>query len=420
MADNRWVMAFASGAPSPSALRDELLKNAPLVIPTAAEVASTVLANCRALLVGGAHYFYDSTDTTSAHDGVAVLVSSDGRRYKLGAPRFVPYRVESYGDDPPGSPALGEAYLIGPAPSGAWAAHADEVAIYTVNGWAFILPDNMAGLILYVADEDASYQFTDSGWRKGLGASAVGDGSIRPNHLAATIARVFSVENQTTNTPPGSPVEGVCYVVGPSPTGAWSGAAGRVAIYQDGAWAIFAPAEGWRIWDKSLDLEYVFNGTAWFAPLLANQAITRVGTSFVGNAGTSTVVGASNSGSAPWQYAYSDTVAPTTAARRLAFDFLDVNFAASAAGRKLLFEWDGLNLPVLDQTSFTCTVAIFRDTEVNAIAWCNPNVFKNRLIVTAADASSHSYRLAVTVFETIGTVKATLKNMNFSVMEVSA
>jgi len=420
MADNRWVQTFASGAPAPSALRDELLKNAPLVIPTASEVATTALANCRALLVAGALFYYDSADTTSAHDGVSVLVSSDGRRYKLGKPQFVPYRVESYADDPPGSPSLGEAYLIGEAPSGAWAAHADEIAIYTVNGWVFINPDNVAGLVLYVADEDSSYQFTDAGWRKGLGASAVGDGSIRPNHLAGTIARVFSVENQTTNTPPGSPAEGNCYIIGPSPTGAWSGAAGRIAVYQDSAWVIFTPVEGWRAWDKSSDIDYVFNGSSWVSPLASAIAIPRIVSSFVSNAGTATVVGAGNGGSAPQQYSYSSTVAPTTAARRLPYTFLDLTFAATASGKKLVFQWDGVDLSTFNQSGFTCTLAIFRDSETSAILWCDPNKFRSRMMMLSADASSHVYRLAVTCSETLGTVMATLREMSFSVMEVAA
>ena len=31
------------------------------------------------------------------------------------------------------------------------------------------------------------------------------------------------VENMTTNAPPGSPADGVCYIVGGAPTGAWAG-----------------------------------------------------------------------------------------------------------------------------------------------------------------------------------------------------
>lgn len=419
MADNEWVNIFAAGAPAPGSLRDALLRSTELVIPAAATVATTSLAGCRALKVAGVSYFYDSTDTTSAHDGVSVLVSADGRRYKIGQPQFVPNRVESYTDTPAGSPALGEAYLVGAAPSGAWSAHADEIAIYTANGWAFIDPDNIAGSILYVADEDASYQFADSGWRKGLGASAVGDEAIRPEHLSEAISRSFAVENQTTNAPPGSPTANSVYVIGPSPTGDWAGNQGRIAVRNGTAWDIFTPAEGWRVWDKSLDAEYIFNGTAWVSPLNAAQAISRVASAYVTNAGLLAVTGAGNGSGATNLYAYSDGTAPTTSQRRISYNFLDLTFAATASGKKIVFEWDGVDLASFDQSAHTITIAVFRDAETSAMLWCNGNKF-NRLFALSADSVAHVYRLCVMVIETVGSTKATLKNMSFSIKEFAA
>lgn len=43
-----------------------------------------------------------------------------------------------------------------------------------------------------------------------------------------------------TNTPPGSPVEGDCYICGTSPTGAWAGRANCITGYFNGAW-MFLP-----------------------------------------------------------------------------------------------------------------------------------------------------------------------------------
>ncbi len=50
------------------------------------------------------------------------------------------------------------------------------------------------------------------------------------------------VENMTTNTPPGSPADGVMYIVGASPTGAWVGHSKAIARYvADGSfWEFFA------------------------------------------------------------------------------------------------------------------------------------------------------------------------------------
>ncbi|MFZ5736862.1 MAG: phage tail protein [Pseudomonadota bacterium] len=41
-------------------------------------------------------------------------------------------------NDPPASPAVGDAYVIGPAPTGSWAGNAGKVAEFTIAGWAMI------------------------------------------------------------------------------------------------------------------------------------------------------------------------------------------------------------------------------------------------------------------------------------------
>jgi hypothetical protein len=72
----------------------------------------------------------------------------------------------------------------------------------------------------------------------------------------------ISVINMTTNAPPGSPAEGDSYIIGPSPSGAWSGHAGKIASWYSG-WRIKTPKEGFRAWIQNLDRELVFNGTSW-------------------------------------------------------------------------------------------------------------------------------------------------------------
>jgi hypothetical protein len=64
-------------------------------------------------------------------------------------------------------------------------------------------------------------------------------------------------------SPPGSPAEGARYIVASSPSGAWSGQAGNIAAYQDGAWAFYAPREGWLAWAADEDKLYVWTGSAW-------------------------------------------------------------------------------------------------------------------------------------------------------------
>lgn len=73
----------------------------------------------------------------------------------------------------------------------------------------------------------------------------------------------ISVLDKDGATPPASPAEGARYIVAASPTGAWAGQAGRLAAYQDGAWAFCVPREGWLAWVADEDKLYVFDGTAW-------------------------------------------------------------------------------------------------------------------------------------------------------------
>lgn len=44
------------------------------------------------------------------------------------------------GDTPPASPGVGDCYIVGAAPTGAWAGQAQSIAGYTSGGWRFIAP----------------------------------------------------------------------------------------------------------------------------------------------------------------------------------------------------------------------------------------------------------------------------------------
>ena len=75
-------------------------------------------------------------------------------------------------------------------------------------------------------------------------------------------------------SPPGSPADGNRYIVAASPTGAWAGQAGKIAAWQDGAWAFLTPREGWLAWVADEDKVYAHSGTAW-AELTASPAAAR-------------------------------------------------------------------------------------------------------------------------------------------------
>src|SRR5687767_10021930 len=57
----------------------------------------------------------------------------------------------------------------------------------------------------------------------------------------------LNVIQRSLNTPAVGPAAGDRYHVGNSPTGAWSGQAGKIAVWRDSdsAWEFWTPAKGW-------------------------------------------------------------------------------------------------------------------------------------------------------------------------------
>lgn len=90
----------------------------------------------------------------------------------------------------------------------------------------------------------------------------------------------LSVIDDALAAPPVSPADGDRYIVAASPTGAWTGQAGKIAAWQDGAWAFYAPKTGWRCYIVSKTSVYVYSGSAWasIVSVLQNLAMLGVNT----------------------------------------------------------------------------------------------------------------------------------------------
>lgn len=58
----------------------------------------------------------------------------------------------------------------------------------------------------------------------------------------------------TTSTPPGSPSNGDVYMVGSSPSGAWTGQAGKLAIWHDGVWRFYSVPFAWSTAETATNL----------------------------------------------------------------------------------------------------------------------------------------------------------------------
>jgi len=63
---------------------------------------------------------------------------------------------------PPGSPAEGDAYIVGASATGAWAGEDDHIAAWQNGGWAFYVPNE--GWIAWVEDEDALVGWDGGAW----------------------------------------------------------------------------------------------------------------------------------------------------------------------------------------------------------------------------------------------------------------
>lgn len=96
------------------------------------------------------------------------------------------------------------------------------------------------------------------------------------NLTFATLNQVVQlcIVDKDLSTPPGSPAEEAAYIVGASPTGAWSGKATQVAWWSASAsaWQFLIPRAGWMasVVDEpdanGIPKRYGYSGTAWALP----------------------------------------------------------------------------------------------------------------------------------------------------------
>lgn len=208
----------------------------------------------------GGLFFLDPLDTTTPHDGVATLVTFDGYRYKISNMTMPDAVKNPLGlETPPSDPDIGDAYLTGSAPDGDWAANPNQFAVYTIREWLFIVP--RIGRPFYV-EGSGHYYLDENG--DFIPTFQANDASIRDTSLIGG-SRFFIVESSTLNVPPGAPGEGVYWIVGGSPTGAWAGKASQIATKYSGDadWTFFSPSTGMMAFDKAQVLLLAWTGAAW-------------------------------------------------------------------------------------------------------------------------------------------------------------
>lgn len=74
--------------------------------------------------------------------------------------------VASGVETPPGAPELGQCWIVGASPAGAWSGEAHAVAGWTAGGWRFVAP--CAGMALWDEETGCVVRHDGSGWVVGL------------------------------------------------------------------------------------------------------------------------------------------------------------------------------------------------------------------------------------------------------------
>jgi hypothetical protein len=90
----------------------------------------------------------------------------------------------------------------------------------------------------------------------------------------------IAVQDRDLATPPATPADGQCWIVAAGATDAWTGRAGQLAAWRDGAWRFSTPRAGWVAYAIDEAAYLMFDGAAWgelFATLTALQNLTALG-----------------------------------------------------------------------------------------------------------------------------------------------
>lgn len=99
----------------------------------------------------------------------------------------------------------------------------------------------------------------EGGWKSGMDSNLLRLGRFG-FHL--------SVKDRDLATPPGTPAAGDSYIVSTtSPTGAWAGKGGQIAVWDGAAWAFGVPRVGWVAYVEDEEVLSAYKAGGWSAGL---------------------------------------------------------------------------------------------------------------------------------------------------------
>lgn len=101
--------------------------------------------------------------------------------------------VEGIASVPPIAPVAGMAWIVGPAPTGAFAGHSDKIAGWSEGGWRFIQPSE--GMRAFDSAANAFWQYS-GGWTKALAPDLPVGGGVVDVEARACLAALVAVFEQ--------------------------------------------------------------------------------------------------------------------------------------------------------------------------------------------------------------------------------
>lgn len=105
--------------------------------------------------------------------------------------------VEAVGiDAPPAAPEPGQAWIVGTAPSGEWAGHANEIACWTDGGWRFAVPRPGTAVWAESLAQPVRYR-VGTGWQIGV---------ISASRVEVDGVQVIGARGEAVATPTGGAI----------------------------------------------------------------------------------------------------------------------------------------------------------------------------------------------------------------------
>lgn len=100
------------------------------------------------------------------------------------------------------------------------------------------------------------WALSESGWNAEMDANLLSIGRF---------AFHLSIKDRDLATPPATPAAGDTYIVAATPTGAWVGHAGHVAIWNGTAWVFGTPRLGWVAYIEDEEKLTAYKAAGWSA-----------------------------------------------------------------------------------------------------------------------------------------------------------